>query len=166
MVVLVGASDALAILGEFARAVERAVPEMNTAELEQGGAIAWFWRTEQAPFSFQPAQSSERHQRHIRKYAQGNLGPDVSFYFRGPKHALNLRAQNLFIFRQLAQGVDDATWQFHLRRGDYSRWCREVIKDQGLTEEASEVEKGKQLPVSESRARIVSAIERWYTLPG
>ncbi len=79
---------------------------------------------------------------------------------------MNLRAQNLLIFSQLAQGVDDATWQFHLQRGDYLRWFREVIKDQGLTEEASEVDKGKQLPVSESRARIVSAIERRYTLPG
>ena len=47
--------------------------------------------------------------RHIRKYAEGALGEDKSFYFRGPANALNLRAQNLTIFMQMADGVDDET---------------------------------------------------------
>ena len=44
-----------------------------------------------------------------------------SFYFRGPENALNLRAQNLMIFLQMAAGVDEATWLHHLHAGDYSR---------------------------------------------
>jgi hypothetical protein len=46
----------------------------------------------------------------------------VELLLRGPENALNLRAQNLMIFLQLADGVDDRTWQHHLHAGDYSRW--------------------------------------------
>ena len=73
-----------------------------------------------------PAEKAERH---IRKYAEGALGEDKSFYFRGPANALNLRAQNLTIFMQMADGVDDETWLHHLQAHDYSRWVREAIKD-------------------------------------
>jgi hypothetical protein len=59
--------------------------------------------------------------RHIRKYAEGILGADNSFYFRGPYNALDLRAQ-LWSFFQIADGVDDRTWTHHLRQGDYSAW--------------------------------------------
>ena len=48
---------------------------------------------------------SER-SRHGRKYAEGNLGPDRSFRFRGPEGKLDLKAQNLTIFLQMADGVD------------------------------------------------------------
>ena len=74
----------------------------------------------------------QEHQRHTRKYAEGELGEDKSFYFRGPADALNLRAHNLMIFLQMADGVDDATWLHHLHRGDYTRWFRDAIKDDDL----------------------------------
>src|SRR5512147_922046 len=73
--------------------------------------------------------AARRRRRHIRKYAEGQLGEDKSFYFRGPDNRLNLRAQNLNMFVQIAEGVDDATWLHHLRAGDYSRWLRDAIKD-------------------------------------
>ena len=66
--------------------------------------------------------------RHLRKYAEGNMRYD-SFSFRGPGNRQNLRAQNLAIFSQIAEGIDDETWLFHLRRGDYSRWFRSAMKD-------------------------------------
>lgn len=47
----------------------------------------------------------------------------------GTDSQLNLRAQNLVLFMQLGDGVDDATWRHHLARGDYSRWIRGSIKD-------------------------------------
>ena len=59
--------------------------------------------------------------RHLRKYAEGNLGPR-NFFFRGAAARMNLRAQNLTVFCELASGIDDDTWLFHLRRGDYSAW--------------------------------------------
>ena len=68
-----------------------------------------------APVRFQPQTPRGERQRHRRKYATGTLGPDKSFYFRGPEGSLRLRAQNLGMFLQMADGVDDDTWTYHLR---------------------------------------------------
>ena len=99
----------------------------------------------------------------MRKYAAGELPSDVSFYFRGPKGALNLRAQNLQTFVQLALGVDDATWLHHLRRGDYSDWFQRQIKDRELAAETAAVERDTSLDANASRQRVKEAIERRYT---
>jgi hypothetical protein len=93
------------------------------------------------------------------------LGPDVSFYFRGPEGKLNLRAQNLKIFLQLAEGVDDETWLYHLQRGEYSHWFREVIKDEDLAAEARGIEQRADMPARETRALVRAAIEQRYTAP-
>jgi hypothetical protein len=62
-------------------------------------------------------------------------------------------------------GDDDTTWTYHLRRGDYSRWFRQAIKDDRLADEAARIEERTDLSASESRARIKAAIEQHYTLP-
>lgn len=105
------------------------------------------------------------HLRHRRKYARGDLGQDKSFVFRGPHGALSLRAQNLAIFVQMANGVDDESWLHHLRAGDYSRWFRDAIRDDALAEEAASVERDLTLPAKASRAKVREAIEKRYTLP-
>jgi hypothetical protein len=101
--------------------------------------------------------------RHTRKYAEGELGENRSFYFRGPEGRLNLRAQNLALFLQIAEGIDDSTWLHHLRAGDYSRWLAESIKDLELAREVALIEKNEALDASESRARVKEAIDRGYT---
>jgi HAD superfamily hydrolase (TIGR01484 family) len=107
----------------------------------------------------------EKQKRHIRKYAEGELGEDRSFYFRGPEGALNLRAQNLSTFLQLAAGVDDKTWLHHLRASAYSQWFRDAIKDDGLASEAVPIEQDHSLTAADSRARIRDMVERRYTAP-
>lgn len=104
------------------------------------------------------------HRRHVRKYAQGTLGEDKSFYFQGPKGALNLRAQNLMVFLQMAEGVDDDTWLFHLRRQDYSRWVREAIADEDLATEIERVETAED-DAAASRAQVNEIVKRRYTAP-
>jgi hypothetical protein len=78
---------------------------------------------------------------------------------------MNLRVHNLSLFVQIAEGIDDETWMFHLRQRDYSRWFREVIKDDGLAAEAALVEKDEALPPGESRVRIRRAVTNRYTTP-
>jgi hypothetical protein len=102
--------------------------------------------------------------RHSRKYVEGNLGASRSFYFRGPDAKLNLRAHNLLLFMQLGDGVDDDTWEFHRRNGDYSRWFRDEVKDDHLAREAEVIERSNLSP-ADSRAAIRVAIEKRYTLP-
>ena len=95
----------------------------------------------------------------------GQLPPDRSFYFRGPDQRLNLKAHNLQMFVLLADGVDDDTWTYHLRNGEYSRWFRESVKDPELAEAVEHVERDPRMDAHASRAVIRGAIEKRYTLP-
>ncbi|MER9296506.1 HAD-IIB family hydrolase [Mesorhizobium sp. M0621] len=110
----------------------------------------------------EPRQSLKRHS---RKYAEGQLDEAGSFYFHGPDDAMNLRAHNLMIFVQMAEGIDDKTWEFHLRAGDYSKWFRQQIRDKELARETAEAEKDETLSAEESRKRVLDAVRRRYTAP-
>jgi hypothetical protein len=135
------------------------------ARLEPGEAALWRVGSSERPTVFRVAPCESERRRHRRKYAEGELPPDRSFYFRGPEGALNLRAQNLMLFRQLAAGVDDSTWMHHLRQGDYSQWMEQAIKDPALARSVRLVETDDSLTAAESRLRVARAIEERYTLP-
>jgi hydroxymethylpyrimidine pyrophosphatase-like HAD family hydrolase len=154
-----------ATLADFAATRHLPLPPHPLPALEAGEVFLWEIDAAREPVrvSVEPSRSERR--RHRRKYAQGELLAEENFYFRGPEDKLNLRAQNLVIFLQLAEGVDDETWLHHLRQGDYSRWFRTCIKDEELADDAAAVEQDADLPAAESRARIRRAIEERYTLP-
>jgi hypothetical protein len=153
-------------LRAFGEAVGEHPPAALPATTGPGEALLWRRRPEaRAPVGIRTRPPRSEHRRHVRKYATGELGEDKSFYFRGSDGQLNLRAQNLALFIQLADGVDDETWLHHLRSGDYSRWFREAIKDEGLAAEAVGVESQTGLDPRESRELIKAAIERRYTMP-
>jgi hypothetical protein len=121
---------------------------------------------EQGPASvFHTIPGHADRRRHRRKYAEGRLGEDTSFYFRGPDGKLNLRAHNLIMFLDLADGVDEVTWEWHRRRGDYSQWLRNSVKDADLAAEVATIEQSGADPV-EARREICAAVERRYTAPG
>ncbi len=132
---------------------------------EAGEVIAWWFceSPQPAKVKVEPAKTELR--RHRRKYAAGELGEDKSFYFRGSDGKLNLRAQNLKTFTQIAEGVDEDTWAHHLRQSDYSKWLRDSVKDTGVAEEVARIEKNGQLGPSESRTQILEAIRKHYTAP-
>jgi hypothetical protein len=138
------------------------VPEIVAGELESGEALV-FVRGESSTHRVKTIPGELERNRHRRKYAQGELPPDRSFYFRGPEGKLNLRAQNLQLFAQLAEGVDDDTWMHHLRRGEYSQWFRRYIKDPALADETAAIERDESISAGESRRMIRDNIERRYT---
>ena len=138
---------------------------INPVELESGEALVWLKRSKEPPFKVRVRASAAERRRHQRKYAEGQLGEDRSFYFRGADGRLNLRAQNLMLFMQIADGVDDSTWNHHLTHGDFSRWMRGSIKDEDLADEVQAVERSAgRLTPRASRAEIRKAIEARYTL--
>jgi len=116
------------------------------------------------PVRFRVAPREVEHRRHLRKYTEGELPADRSFYFRGPDAKLNLRAANLARFVELADGVDEATWDHHLRAGDYSRWLREMIKDGDLADQVAGVERDHALATAQSRRQVLDAIRARYTV--
>jgi hypothetical protein len=163
-VVIAVGRDGEATLATFARVLERAPPTIDAAPERPGQALLQHARALRAELvDLTPSRVVNR--RHKRKYAQGELGPDKSFYFRGPDGRLNLRAQNLVVFNQLAEGVDEATWLFHLRAGDYSHWIRSAIKDEQLAGAVERVERTFPSDAEESRRAIRKLIDQSYTLP-
>jgi hydroxymethylpyrimidine pyrophosphatase-like HAD family hydrolase len=142
---------------------ESALAAMATP-VKVGEVLLWSAADQQCRRVALEAPAAE-HRRHTRKYAVGQLPPDRSFYFRGPEGKLNLRSQNLLQFLELAGGVDDDTWAFHLRRADYSRWFRDVIKDPALATAASAIERDRFASRADGLAALREAIESRYTLP-
>jgi HAD superfamily hydrolase (TIGR01484 family) len=151
-------------LAKFCAAVREPAPALAPEPLDTGWVFLWS-RGERSGLRVRLVPSQAEHRRHIRKYAEGELPPERSFYFRGPEGKLKLRAQNLILFLQLADGVDDATWTYHLKDGDYSHWFREQIKDEQLAKEAAALERRDDLSPQESRAQLRAMIEKAYTLP-
>jgi hypothetical protein len=151
------------VIGTFCRRIDIAPPKLP--RVPQNGEMLFWRRGEAAALAVKARQPLQAHKRHTRKYAEGSLSEAESFYFRGPHEKLNLRAQNTSIFVQIAEGVDDATWEHHLRAGEYSRWFRDMIKDSELAGEVAEIEKNRALSPAESRERIKDAIHRRYTAP-
>jgi hypothetical protein len=151
---------------ELGRACNVPIPTLGASDLEPGQALVWHVAAgTQPPVPISIAPSFTERRRHTRKYAEGELPPDRSFYFRGPERKLNLRARNLIQFLQLAEGLDDDTWMHHLRNGHYSEWVQNSIKDDSLAESIRGVEQDRQLSAAESRERVKEAVEAQYTLP-
>ena len=164
--VLAMGRDARAALAQFAAAVDRPAPTSAALPSKPGEAL--FWRVDdeaQPPCVVLLEPGNEHRRRHRRKYAEGMLIPERSFYFRGPQGALNLRAHNLILFLEIAEGVDPATWQFHLERGDYSRWFENEIGDAELAQEARQIEQDRHLSPAESLDLIRAAVQARYTQP-
>jgi hypothetical protein len=139
---------------------------VSPVKLDPGEVLMWMRQNDEPPFKLRILPGRTERRRHLRKYAEGDLGRDRSFYFTGPQRRLKLQAQNLNIFMQLADGVDDDTWEYHLKKGDYSRWFRNAIKDEDLAAAAEQVERGNGVSPDESRKVIRDAIEQKYTGEG
>jgi HAD superfamily hydrolase (TIGR01484 family) len=149
-----------ALKAEGNDAVPTAIPG---GPLDRGeAALAWLGDAPRA-VRFRVARRRVQHRRHVRKYTEGELPPDRSFYFRGPTGALNLRAANLTRFVELAEGVDEPTWAHHLERGDYSAWLREMIKDPEVAGEVAALETAGDAP-AESRRRVLDALRARYAV--
>jgi len=175
VVVVVGATPR-ETLGEIAKVMGVPAPEVASEPLKAGQALVWRPHDGGPVRAIQTIPPETERRRHVRKYATGELPVANSFFFRGPEAKLNLRAQNLVSFVQIAEGVDDGTWLYHLRAGDYSRWIAEAIKDDGLAAEIAEIERqndderdgnavAEAASAALTRSAVKRAIEREYTAP-
>jgi hydroxymethylpyrimidine pyrophosphatase-like HAD family hydrolase len=163
IVVAIGA-EPRETLARFARAAGKTIDWPECPSHEPGTVVAWFTAAGEPPFALRPLPGSAERIRHKRKYAEGDLRW-YSFYFRGPDCRHNLKAQNLSVFCQIAEGIDEETWMYHLRRGDYSRWFRYAVRDDVLADEAERIEQREDVPPWQTRKMITELIHTRYTLP-
>lgn len=150
---------------QFCGAIGELEPPAAIPESNNGNVIAWRRDQNTDPFVVHMVPAKQERQRHRRKYTQGDVGMEKSFVFRGPENRLKLRAQNLQIFMQMADGVDEDTFTYHLRKGDYSKWCKDAIKDEALASEMAAIENNQQLDAVQSLASVKAVIEKRYGGP-
>ncbi len=155
-------TEARAALAVFARA--HGLPEPGGPDGVEPGEVLTMSRADPAPRRFKVIPGTTERRRHSRKYAEGKLGDDKAFFFRGAESKLRLRATNLVMFLEMADGVDDATWEWHRARGDFSAWVETSIKDHDLTAELRDIEQGMST-AEEARGQVRAVVERRYTLP-
>jgi hydroxymethylpyrimidine pyrophosphatase-like HAD family hydrolase len=160
-------TDPKGTISEFSAGLKKNLQasEIPPVPNRHGSVSVWMLSQWPHPVTVMMEPATIQLQRHKRKYAEGELGEDKSFYFRGPGGRLNLRAQNMRVFAQIAAGVDDATWTHHLRDFDYSRWIREAVKDREVADEVAAVERDATLDASQSRGRILQIIHTHYMTP-
>jgi hypothetical protein len=151
-------------LAKFAQAAGKDLRWPEGLTHQANHVVAWFTLEAQPPFVLRAQRGRSERLRHRRKYAEGHLRWH-SFYFRGPEGRHNLKAQNLAVFCQIAQGIDEVTWMFHLRRGDYSNWFRHAIKDDFLASEAQRIERRTDLTPWQTREAVRELVNVRYTLP-
>ena len=149
------------ILSDFARIKDADNMFREVHALPKGSA--WLWEVTQAkPFVIETRKPEHLSKRHIRKYATGDMIHNA-FIFRGPGNKLNLKANNALMFVQMADGVDDKTWNFHLKRHDYSTWFADSLHDDELAQLTKEVE-STVTDAETSKEKILSHVKARYTL--
>jgi HAD superfamily hydrolase (TIGR01484 family) len=153
------------MLREFAEADASTAPELAIDKIPEGSAMLWHKQRDAKPAVIQLEPTRTERRRHLRKYAEGSLGEDRSFFFRGSAGKLKLRAHNLIVFTELADGVDEDTWLYHWKRGEVSDWVRTCIKDEPVAEKIAALEREVPDDADESRRRVRELIEETYTLP-
>jgi phosphoglycolate phosphatase (TIGR01487 family) len=150
---------------EFSNSVGRPSPVHSLMPSKAGDAFVWFLDDARGLISVRVQPSALEMRRHKRKYAEGRLALESSFFFRGPHDKLNLRAHNLMMFNQIAEGIDDETWMFHLRQNHYSKWMLSSIKDESLASEVRGIENLPGVTPGDSRKKIIDAVNKRYTGP-
>jgi len=153
------------IVEDFCTVIGETVPTYDVPTLERGEAMVWMRTEGRPPVKVSLPENRTVHKRHSRKYAEGELNEERSFYFRGPDATFNLRAQNVFLFLQIAEGVDEETLKYHLYNGDYAAWFEKPVKNSGIAQKIREVEKEKELTREEILKRLRALIEEEYTKP-
>jgi hypothetical protein len=161
-VIIVG-DHVLDTLKKYADPQSLSLDEVEVPELDKGEALVWDHQQSDQPTLITYSTPKHPTQRHIKKYATGKMEYN-NFYFKGPGGKLNLKAYNVIIFMELAEGVDDETWMFHLKRHDYSSWFKDALHNEELADLARVVE-DESKDAKSSKAQILKLVSERYTAP-
>jgi hydroxymethylpyrimidine pyrophosphatase-like HAD family hydrolase len=115
--------------------------------------------------TFVPMRRLIRHVRHLTKYADHGVAPHHRFFFLGADGSAVAAAASLADFVRALAEVPRASLLHHARRGDFSRWVREVISSRGLATRLAKLERRwcrgelQDLPGA-IRALVYTAVDR------
>ena len=120
---------------------------------------------------FTAAVRRTHHARHRRKYVNTELAQHQRFYFHPVEGGTPApSAANLTEFVSQLAGVDRETLDYHLARGDFSRWINGTLQDVKLARHVAVIEHdaraAQALNAEHARQRLADAISaRYFVTP-
>ncbi|MEE6176717.1 HAD hydrolase family protein [Mycobacterium sp. 050134] len=121
------------------------------------------------PRAFTIADRQTEHVRHRRKYADVRLPNERRFYFHGADGQSVRPASTMDEFRTAVSHLDQRALQYHLDRGDFSRWLEGTIADRDFAQQVAawedEVAARHAADVERVRDQLVRAVHDRYLLP-
>lgn len=98
-----------------------------------------------------------RYARYLR-----TIGDDKAFYFyKDIGEYIGIKANNLEEFINVLQELDLEVIEFHMKRGDFEKWIRDVIGDKVLARSLSII-KAKGYGGEKLKNEVISRLKRRY----
>ncbi|WP_156297515.1 HAD hydrolase family protein [Mycobacterium paragordonae] len=118
------------------------------------------------PRLFTIADRLTAHVRHGHKYADVRLPRERQFYFHNPAGIPVAPAATLHDFCTAIAHLDQRALEYHLARGDFSRWLDGTITDRDLAARVAawedELEAHRAADLERIRRKLVRAVEERY----
>lgn len=110
---------------------------------------------------FQSARRVVPHVRHLHKYLRAPLPQHRRFYFHVDGGRAPQPAASLWEFRDTLAEVPVDTLRYHLERGDFERWLRDVLHDEELARRLRKI-RHRRPEREHLRAMLVEAVADRY----
>ena len=81
------------------------------------------------------------------------------YFFTGVQEPTGTSATSIFDFDDQLRKVDSKSLEFHLNRGDFSKWLREIVRDDVLADEFEKV-RASNLAGEKLRAKLVETTDK------
>jgi hypothetical protein len=94
-----------------------------------------------SPVTFVPPPRAIRHVRHRAKYLERSVAPHRHFRFLGANDVVVKSVGTLEDFAATLGAVPASTLAHHARHGDFSRWIRDVFRDDVLADRVAKLER-------------------------
>ncbi|MBN1179371.1 MAG: HAD hydrolase family protein [Anaerolineae bacterium] len=133
------------------------------AQLGEGQMVSWGLTAAAAELELLRFRSGPRvfpAMRHLHKYVEERVSRSKQFYFRDPA-GNTPPAGNLGELIDRLRGVDVAVLTYHFERGDYTRWIRDVFRDETLARWIDRLH-AANLAGEDLRAALLDVLEQRY----
>ncbi len=116
--------------------------------------------------TFSVSERRTAHVRHRHKYAHVRLPPERRFYFHNTDGHAVPAAATMQDFRTAVRHLDQQALQYHLERGDFSRWLDNTIADKDLATQVAawedDLQAHRAADLERIRHQLIHAVEQRY----
>lgn len=153
-------STARELVEQFAKHIQRRCPDFPERSPSPEYACLWDLHDGAEVVLLKQLSPMQKHHRHSGKYVAGDVGAWHAFRFP----ALGQSASNLTEFLSLSTRLEDSALRDYMSAGDFSKWFREVIRDDVLANKTHQVETDATLAPKEALKQISHLVHSRYHL--